>query len=58
MLILQGTSHGTFAVRREWTDLAEPSPVAVLGISPAPILDGPCLVRLAELVSLLKRTRK
>jgi hypothetical protein len=57
-LILRGTSSGTFAVPREWTDLAEPSAVAVLGISPAPLLDGPCLLLLAELVSALKRNRK
>jgi hypothetical protein len=57
-LILRGTSHGTFAVPREWTDLADPSPVDVLGIRPAPILNGPCLLQLAELVSLLKRNRK
>jgi hypothetical protein len=43
---------------REWTDLAEPSRVAVLGINPPPILDGPCLLQLAELVSALRRNRK
>ena len=57
-LILQGTSHGSFAVPREWTDRADPSPVAVLGISPPPFLDGSCLVQLAELVFLFKRSRK
>jgi hypothetical protein len=57
-VILRGTSHGTFAVPLEWTDLADPSPVAGLGISPMPILDGSCLLQLAELVSLLKRNRK
>ena len=57
-LILQGTSHGTFAVPREWTDRADPPPVAVLGISPPPFLDGSCVLQLSELVSLLKRSRK
>jgi hypothetical protein len=57
-LILQGTSHGTFAVPREWTDRADPSPVAALGISPLPILDGLCLRQLAELIALLRRSRK
>lgn len=57
-LILQGTSHGTFAVPREWTDRADPPPVAMLGVSPPPFLDGPCLLQLAELVCLLKLSRK
>lgn len=57
-LILQGTSHGTFTVPREWTDRADPALAAVLGVSPAPFLDGPCLLQLAELVCLLKRSRK
>jgi len=57
-LILQGTSHGTFAVPREWTDRADPLPIAILGISAPPFLDGHCLLQLAELVSLLQRSRK
>jgi hypothetical protein len=57
-LILQGTAHGTFAVPREWTDRDDPSPMALLGISPPPFLDGSCLLHLAELISLLKRSRK
>ena len=57
-LILQGTSHGTFAVPREWTDRADPLPVTVLGISPLPCLEGRCLLQLAELVSLLKQSKK
>jgi len=57
-LILQGTSQGTFAVPREWTDRADPPPMAVLGISALPFLDGHCLLHLAELVSLLKPSRK
>ncbi|MGA2693605.1 MAG: DUF5372 family protein [Opitutaceae bacterium] len=57
-LILQGTSHGTFAVPREWTDQADPSPTAVLSINPPPFLDGRCLLQLVEMVSLLKRSKK
>jgi hypothetical protein len=45
-------------VPREWTDRADPLPIAVLGIGTPPLLDGHCLLQLAELVSLLKRCRK
>ena len=56
-LILQGTSHGTLVVPREWTDRGDPPPVAVLGISPLPFLEGRCLLQLAELVSLIKQAK-
>jgi Family of unknown function (DUF5372) len=51
-LILRGTGRGTFAVPRAWTDRADPSPLAVLGLQ-APILDPHCLLALRQLLQQL-----
>jgi hypothetical protein len=49
-LILQGTQSGTFAVAREWTDLADPFPYYQNG-GPLPILSFQCLRELMEMVN-------
>jgi hypothetical protein len=52
-LVLQGSSRGTFAVPREWTDQAEPC----ASLSPdqqAPIFDPRRLLDLAELIRQLE----
>ena len=53
-IVLRGTSGGTFAVPREWTDAADPVPIIGCGTA-APLLDGSCLLALTELLSLLDR---
>ena len=49
-LILQGTPRGTFAIAREWTDLADPCPYD-RSKNPAPILSFQCLLELIEIVN-------
>jgi len=51
-LLLQGTTLGSFAVAREWTDQADPALVPTN--KTAPILEPLCLIALAELA---KRSR-
>ena len=48
-LILQGSSRGTFAVPKEWTDLADPCASDSLD-GPLPIFDSRRLLALAELI--------
>jgi hypothetical protein len=52
LLFLRGTDRGTFAVPREWTDQADPSPLAAVGLPPT-ILEARCLLALAELIRRL-----
>lgn len=49
-LVLRGTSGGTFAVAREWTDRADPPLHILLDIAPPAL----CFERLVELVELLR----
>jgi hypothetical protein len=49
---LRGSDRGTFAVPREWTDQADPSPLAALGLPPT-ILEARCLLTLVELLQHL-----
>jgi hypothetical protein len=49
LLFLRGTDRGTFAVPREWTDQADPSPLAAVGLPPT-ILEARCLLALVELL--------
>lgn len=46
--------HGTIALPREWTDHAPPSPHATALPTP-PILDALCLLKLRELVELIRK---
>jgi hypothetical protein len=48
-LFLRGSDRGTFAVPREWTDQADPSPLAALGLPPT-ILEARCLLTLVGLL--------
>lgn len=52
-LVLQGSSRGTFAVPREWTDQAEPCASYSPDQQP-PIFDSRRLVALAELIRQLE----
>lgn len=51
-VILRGTSGGTIAMPREWTDLAEPSPYEILGMAPA-VISLETLLALGDLVEAL-----
>lgn len=51
-LILQGSERGSFAVPREWTNMAAPSVTDELGLPPV-LLDVSCLLSLVELVDRL-----
>src|SRR4051794_10438899 len=51
-LFLRGTDRGTFAVPREWTDQADPSPLAALGLPPT-VLEARCLLALVDLLQSL-----
>jgi hypothetical protein len=53
-LVLRGTATGTYAVPREWTSLAQESPVPEID-GERPILDAKCLVVLVGLVNQLDR---
>jgi hypothetical protein len=54
VLSLFDEHHGTVTLPQEWTDQALPALYAsVLG--QAPILDAACLVKLRELVQLMKK---
>jgi hypothetical protein len=53
-LSLRGTTGGTFAVPRNWTDLAHPSPYAGLELAPL-VFDFECLVAVAELLGEIER---
>jgi hypothetical protein len=46
-LVLQGTTLGSFAVAREWTDQADPP--FIPSNKAAPVLEPWCLIALAEL---------
>ncbi len=48
-LVLQGSSRGTFAVPREWTDLADPCTIHLLN-NQFPILDAGHLLALVQLI--------
>ena len=48
-LVLQGSSRGTFAVSREWTNQADPCAAHSLDRA-LPIFDPRCLLALAELI--------
>lgn len=48
-LVLQGSSRGTFAVPREWTDRADPCTAHSLDHQP-PILDAQRLLVLAQFI--------
>lgn len=56
-LSVRGSSRGPSSVPREWTDWAEPSPYADIGLAPR-VLDFACLVELADLVEALDRSRQ
>ena len=51
-LVLRGTADGTFAIPKEWTDLADPSPYHAAGLE-LPIHDVRCLLALVELVQAM-----
>jgi len=53
-LFLKGTTRGTFAVPRDWTDQAEPQ---ACGSSDhhRPILAFPCLIEIVEMVRAIDR---
>jgi len=51
-LILRNTERGSFAVAKEWTDRATPSPYEALGTTPGR-LDAQCLLDLVALVEQL-----
>jgi hypothetical protein len=51
-LILRNSARGSFAVAKEWTDRATPSPYEALGITPGR-LDIQCLLELIMLVDQL-----
>jgi hypothetical protein len=53
-LSLRGTSGGSFAVPREWTDLADEPPHASLDLAPL-VFDFECLLALAELIEEIDR---
>ncbi|MBV9680025.1 MAG: hypothetical protein JO185_27065 [Acidobacteriaceae bacterium] len=53
-LLLRDCERGSFSIAREWTDWADPSPYAALGL-PARQLDAGSLV---ELVTLLEQLNK
>ncbi len=52
-LLLRTSSGGSFAIARDWTDHAEPSPLT----APA-ILDGECLLELTTLLESLNQGAK
>ena len=54
-LILRGGAGGTFAVPREWTDRAEPSPYACLELSARLVVSFDQLWALAELLESIER---
>ena len=54
MLSLRSSFRGPNSVPREWTDWAEPSPYAGLGLAPL-VFDFGCLVQLADLLEALER---
>jgi hypothetical protein len=45
---------GTFALPREWTDQASPSPYRNI-LEPPPILHPACLIKLHELVGMMRK---
>lgn len=51
-LILRSSERGSFAVAKEWTDRATPSPYEALGTTPGR-LDAQCLLDLVALVEQL-----
>jgi hypothetical protein len=55
-LILQGSSRGTFAVPREWTDQADPCTVHLLAHQ-LPIFDARRLLALVELIRQSEREK-
>jgi hypothetical protein len=54
-LSLRSNFRGPNSVPREWTDWAEPSPYAGLGLAPL-VFDFACLVQLADLLEALARS--
>jgi hypothetical protein len=54
VLSLFDEHHGAVALPREWTDQAPPSPYSSV-LEQAPVLDVACLLKLQELVQLLKK---
>ena len=54
VLSLLAEDHGAFALPREWTDQADPSPYPTVLEQP-PILHAACLLKLSELVQLMKK---
>ena len=54
-LILRGGAGGTFAVPREWTDRAEPSPYARLELPARLVVSFDQLWALAELLESIER---
>ena len=53
-LFLKGTTRGTFAVPRDWTDLAEPQACGP-SAHRMPILAFPCLIEIVEMVRAIDR---
>ena len=54
VLSLFDESKGTIALPREWTDQIEPSLYSTV-LEQAPILDAACLLKLHELVKIIKK---
>jgi hypothetical protein len=54
VLSLFDEHNGTIALPRAWTDHALPSPYAS-GLEPAPVLDVAGLIKLRELLQLMKK---
>jgi hypothetical protein len=55
-LVLQGSSRGTFAVPKEWTDQFDPR-VTDLPDGQIPLFDSRCLMALAELIRRLEHEK-
>jgi Family of unknown function (DUF5372) len=54
VLSLFDDRNGAVALPREWTDQADPSPYPTVLEQP-PILHGACLLKLSELVQIIKQ---
>jgi hypothetical protein len=53
-LLDESSGRGSFTVPREWTDQSPPSPHSSM-LEQAPVLDAACLIKLRDLVEVLKK---
>jgi Family of unknown function (DUF5372) len=56
-LLLRDCERGSFSIAREWTDWADPSPYAALGL-PSQRLDASSLFELVTLLEQLNRSEQ